>query len=344
MLTTITTVTVLGASLLMTWLVRLYALRHAVLDVPNERSSHTSATPRGGGLAIVVTVLAAAAWLHASGLIEAPLAYSLLIGGAAVAALGWIDDHRRLGVGLRVVVQFAAAAWAVFLAGGLAAIDTGFGRVDTGIAIGSALAMLGIVWLLNLYNFLDGTDGYAGTQAVCAALAGGTLFWIGGAAGVATLCLTIAAAAAGFLFWNWPPARVFMGDVGSCFLGYTFGVLALFGEKSGEVPAHVWLILLGAFVWDATFTLLRRLLAGERWHDAHRSHAYQRLHQLGLGHRQIALWLLAVNVALLWPLAYAAALWNNSRPWALVISIVVLAIAWSLVQFGSARLQSHNSA
>ena len=344
MLTMMTAVAVLGVSLLMTWLVRIYALRHAVLDVPNERSSHTSATPRGGGLAIVVTVLAATAWLHARGLIETPLAYSLLIGGAAVAALGWIDDHRRLGVAVRVVVQFAAAGWAVFLAGGLVAIDTGLGRVDTGMAIGSALATLGIVWLLNLYNFLDGTDGYAGTQAVCAALAGAALFWIGGAAGVATLCLIIAAAAAGFLFWNWPPARIFMGDVGSCFLGYAFGVLALFGEKSGALPAWLWLILLGAFVWDATFTLLRRLLTGERWYDAHRSHAYQRLHQLGVGHRPIALWLLIVNVALLWPLAYAGALWNNSRPWALVISVVVLAVAWSLVQLRSAHLPSHRSA
>ncbi|MGQ0659185.1 MAG: MraY family glycosyltransferase [Chromatiales bacterium] len=333
-----------GGSWLLTWLVRRYALRRSVLDIPNERSSHVTATPRGGGLAIVLSVLGVAAWLRSRGLIEVPLAQALLVGGSAVALVGWLDDHRPLGVALRATVQLATAAWAVYLVGGVSELETGFGRLHLGIVAGSILATVGIAWLLNLFNFLDGTDGYAGTQAICTALAGWGLFLFAGEPGNAALCIAIGAAAAGFLVWNWSPARIFMGDVGSCFLGYVFGVLALFGEKSGGVPVYVWLILLGAFVWDATLTLIRRLLAGERWYDPHRTHAYQRLHQVGFSHRQIALLLLAVNVLLLWPLAYVTVLWNNLRPSALVASICCLVAAWILIQIKFSRHPPHRPA
>jgi Fuc2NAc and GlcNAc transferase len=265
---------------------------------------------------------------------------ALLFGGAAVALLGWLDDHRPLGVAARMVVQLATAAGALVAFGAIESVETGFGRLQFGWMVGSALAVLGIVWLTNLYNFLDGTDGYAATEAICAGLAGAALLLRTGDPGLAMLCALIAAASAGFLVWNWSPARVFMGDVGSYFLGYTFGVLALWGEKSGTVHAYVWLILLGVFVWDATLTLIRRVFARERWFAAHRTHAYQRLHQLGVSHSRLALLLLAVNVLLLWPLAYVAAVWNNRAMWAVLASAGPLIAAWWFIQ---ARFERRHS-
>lgn len=319
-------------ALLLTWLLRVYALRRSLLDIPNERSSHVAATPRGGGLAVVIAVLAATVLLHFRQTLPSGLTAALCGGGLAVAMVGWVDDHRSLGVAVRVWLQILAATWAVMVLGGIADLSIGAGQMHLGPAAGSVLAVCGIVWLVNLYNFLDGTDGYAGTQAVCAALAGFVVFRIAGQSSVAMLCIVVAAASAGFLIWNWSPAKIFMGDVGSYFLGYVFGVLALYGEKTGSAPVQLWLILLGVFVWDASLTLMRRLLVGDRWYQAHRTHAYQRLHQLGLSHRRIATLLIAVNVLFLWPLAYWACIRSDYGLIALFLSVLVLSAFWSAIQ------------
>jgi Fuc2NAc and GlcNAc transferase len=321
-----------AASVVLTGLLRAYALRRSLLDVPNERSSHVTTTPRGGGLAIVLVVLAVTGWLQQHQLLPPGLAQVLFGGGAAVALIGWIDDHRSLGAAVRAGTHLLAAAWAVYVFGGVAEIDLGFARPTLGVTFGSALAVIAIAWLINVYNFLDGTDGYAGTQAVCAALAGVLLFHLAGQVGLAMLCATVVAASAGFLVWNWSPAKIFMGDVGSYFLGYVFGVLALFGEKSASVPAMVWVMLLGVFIWDATLTLARRVLSGERWYEAHRSHAYQRLHQMGFSHRRIAFLLLAVNGLWIWPLTWAATVRPGFLLTASVSSAVVLAGLWFAIQ------------
>lgn len=320
------------ASVVLTGLLRSYALRRSLLDIPNERSSHVKSTPRGGGLAIVVVVLAVTAWLQQRQALPPTLAHVLFAGGGGVALIGWIDDHRSLGAGLRAAMQLLAAAWAVYSFGGLSEISLGFTRLHLGVTLGSTLAVFAIAWLVNVYNFLDGTDGYAGTQAVCAALAGALLFHLAGQVGPALLCATVVAASAGFLVWNWAPAKIFMGDVGSYFLGFLFGVLALFGEKSASVPGLVWVILLGVFIWDATLTLARRVLSGERWYEAHRSHAYQRLYQLGFSHRRIALLLLAIQMVWLWPLTWAAIRWPNALSAALLSSVLALSALWFVIQ------------
>jgi len=326
-----------AASVVLTGLLRAYALRRSLLDVPNERSSHISATPRGGGLAIVLVVLAVTGWLQQRQLLPPGLALVLSGGGAAVALIGWIDDHRSLGAAVRAGTHLLVAAWAVYVFGGVAEIDLGFARLPLGVTFGSALAVIAIAWLINVYNFLDGTDGYAASQAVCTALAGALLFHFAGKDVLAILCATVVAASAGFLVWNWSPAKIFMGDVGSYFLGYVFGVLALFGEKSSTVPAFLWFILLAVFFCDASLTLLRRLLAGERWYEAHRSHAYQRLHQMGFSHRRIATLLILVNAVLLWPLAWLATAHPDFLLPSFILSVLAMSALWIPIQGGFAK-------
>jgi len=290
---------ILGAALL-SWLlasrIRLYALDR-LLDIPNERSSHSSPTPRGGGLAIAFTTLGGFILAATLGWINWELAVALSGGGFMIAVAGWIDDHRDLPALTRFAVQFLSAAWAVFWLGGLPSLSIGFGSVSLGF-VGSVLAVVGIVWAINLYNFVDGIDGLAAGEAVSTGVIGGLILLAMGYAGLAMVSLLIAAASAGFLPLNWAPAKLFMGDVGSGLLGYLFAVLAIASENSGAVPLLIWILLLGAFVFDATVTLFRRIARGERWYQAHHSHAYQRMVQAGRSHAQVSSMILIVNLVL----------------------------------------------
>jgi Fuc2NAc and GlcNAc transferase len=316
-------VTTFLLTLLLTGMVRRYAIRRAILDVPNHRSSHSEPVPRGGGVAIVAAIGMALAAIMQVAPIPDGVATALVGGGGAVALIGWFDDRYTLSAGLRAVVHLLAAAWALVAVVG---VDR-FAR-DPG---GSLLAILFIAWLTNLYNFMDGADGVAGTETICAGLVGAVLLAFHGQPGLALLSLATAAAAAGFLVWNWPPARIFMGDVGSCFLGFSFGVLALAGEKVGAVPLLIWIVVLGVFFWDASFTLIRRVLAGEPWYAAHRTHAYQRLIQLGWSHRRVALAVLAGNV-LLMPFVWAASIWDNGIVPIVAGSALLCGAAWWTIQ------------
>ncbi|MFL5538994.1 MAG: glycosyl transferase family 4 [Longimicrobiaceae bacterium] len=285
------------ASWAVTWAVRRDAIRRRVLDHPNERSSHDVPTPRGGGVAIVVVAVAAEAMLWAAGRLSRETALALAAGGVAVAAIGWLDDHGGVSAKARAAVHFAAAAWALFWLGGLPALRYGTGSVPLGIA-GTVLAAFGIVWSTNLYNFMDGIDGIAGAEAVTCGLFGGLLLLATGERGLAGAAFALAAASAGFLAWNWHPARIFMGDAGACFLGFTFAVLAVAAERAGSVPLLAWMVLLGVFVFDATATLVRRARRGERWHQAHRSHAYQRAAPTRAHHARVSAAVAGVNVSL----------------------------------------------
>ena len=176
-------------------------------------------------------------------------------------------------------------------------MDIGFTTVQLGWA-GSVVAAVGIVWLINLYNFMDGIDGIAGTEAISVALSAGILLFWTGSQELAWVCIILALAVGGFLVWNWPPARIFMGDVGSGFLGYVFAVLAIVSEKSFSVPLIIWLMLLGVFVTDATITLFKRLARGEKLSQPHRTHVYQLAVQAGYSHKQVTLVVLFINIML----------------------------------------------
>jgi UDP-N-acetylmuramyl pentapeptide phosphotransferase/UDP-N-acetylglucosamine-1-phosphate transferase len=270
--------------------------RGALLDRPNQRSSHALPTPRGGGLAVVAAILLG--WLALIGLGLVPRAsLPILFGAVLLAAVSWLDDVRGLPPAARLIAQLAAVAVALaFLT------QTPAGPVFQGWlpgwldAVGTVLLW---VWFINLFNFMDGIDGLAGSEA--AAIGLGLLLFatigVGQDPGLAALGAAIAAAAAGFLVWNWAPARIFLGDVGSVPLGYLLGFLLL--EQAARGHWKVALILPLYFLADATITLMRRLLRGERVWQAHREHFYQRAVQRGLGHAAVVHRVIAADIVLI---------------------------------------------
>jgi Fuc2NAc and GlcNAc transferase len=324
-----------GVSLVATALMLRYALRENLLDVPNARSSHVLPTPRGGGLAIVFAFFLALIETAIVTKFNGRLLSALLVGGGAIGSIGFVDDHRSVPVALRLSVHVLAALFVALLLGGIPeAAMVSWGLNGDYVAI--AIAVVALVWVTNLFNFMDGIDGIAGTEVAFISIAGAWLNWQAGGDSTltaATLCL--AAASAGFLCWNWPPARIFMGDVGSGFIGFAIAVLGLTISQQGTFPVEVWLILGGVFVVDASVTLIRRLFRGDRWFEAHRTHAYQYLAQRWKSHLAVTLSVAAINFIWLLPWAWLATRNPTHALWFLTAALsplVVLALA-----FGAGR-------
>jgi Fuc2NAc and GlcNAc transferase len=273
------------SSWLLTGAARRYAQRAELLDVPNERSLHRTPTPRGGGIAVAAVTLTGFVVAALLSWIPADVAWPLAVGGGLVAVVGWLDDRRGVSAPVRAVVHAIAAGWAVCWI---------WGELTPWAVVG----VVCIMWAINLYNFMDGIDGLAGAEAVSVGLISGALLLMVSRSDLATVAFLVAAATSGFLVWNWPPARIFLGDVGSGFLGFTFGALSLMADRSGALPFALWMVVAGVFVFDATVTLLRRMARGQRWYHAHRSHAYQRLVQAGRSHAEVTAGVVLVNLAL----------------------------------------------
>jgi glycosyltransferase WbpL len=306
--------------------IRRFALRHGVLDLPNARSSHRTPTPRGGGVAIVVATTGALGMLVLLGAVSGGLVVVLGGGGVAVALVGLMDDRQRLSAGARLAVHLAAAVWALIWLGGLPPILLGDHLVTFGWS-GYVFGVLALVWVLNLFNFMDGIDGIAASEATFVTWSG-ALLATGAASGVIAPAMVLGAACLGFLWWNLPPARIFMGDVGSGYLGYAIAVLALTAARNGPVAVWVWLILGGVFFVDATVTLVRRLARGERVYEAHRSHAYQWLARRWAGHGRVTVAVLLADVFWLLPCAAFATLHPSLAAVTTLVALApVLAIA-----------------
>lgn len=269
--------------------IRRMAEGRQLLDIPNERSSHTRPTPRGGGLAIVAVVLGGL-WFYTVRCPETPwLALGVFTVGAVLIACvsGW-DDLHSLPVWVRLTAHGLAAILAILAFGYWHVVGwPGLGGFSLGL-FGVLLTFLWIVGLTNAYNFMDGIDGIAGGQAVAAGLGWAILGWIGGQPLVGITGLLIAAVSLGFLGHNWPPARIFMGDVGSAFLGFSFAALTVLASQSNPVFILAGIALVWPFVFDAILTFTRRLVRGEKVWAAHRSHLYQRLVISGLSHGQVS--------------------------------------------------------
>ncbi|AGI25234.1 MraY family glycosyltransferase [Pseudomonas sp. MT3] len=314
----------------MTWGVRRYALARSIMDIPNARSSHRIPTPRGGGVAIVAGFLGCLALAAVLGVVEVRSLVALLPAGAWVAAIGFLDDHRHIPARWRLLGHFLGAGWLLYWVGGLPVLSVPWGMLDLGLP-GDLLALVFLVWLLNLYNFMDGIDGIASLEAIGVCLAGALCYGLAGAGSNAWLPLILATATAGFLVWNFPPARIFMGDAGSGFLGVVLGGMAL---QAGWVSSSLlwsWLILLGVFVVDASYTLLHRLIRGERVYEAHRSHAYQRASRQYGSHLRVSLAITGINLCWLMPLAILVSLgWVSGLP--------VLIVAYAPLVLVVARL------
>lgn len=311
-----------GVSWVLTGLLRRYALARSLMDVPNNRSSHSVPTPRGGGLSIVLTFLAGLLLLWALSLLDAAVFYALSGAGVMVSVIGFIDDHGHIPARWRLLGHFSAASWLVFWLGGMPLLTLYGVSVDPGWP-GDVLAVIALVWLLNLYNFMDGIDGIAGIEALSSTFVAALIFlFMYGNEKMFVLNLLMVAAITGFLVWNFPPAKIFMGDAGSGFVGLTLGALALYSAHLAPVMWWVWLILLGVFIVDATFTLLRRLLRGDKVYQAHCSHAYQSAARRFGSHRVVTLSVLAINVFWL-------------APWAIAVALgVVGGVAGSLAAYG----------
>ncbi len=297
----------LAASWAMTALVRRYALRTELLDHPNDRSSHTVPTPRGGGVAIVASFMLLVLALGLLGLIEQRLMIAALGAGAVVALLGFLDDRASLPARVRFAGHALAAAWCIGWMSAIPRVPI-FGQVvDLGWA-GPALCGLFIVWMINLFNFMDGIDGIASVEAITTALGGALLWWLAGSGTGWVAAVAFAGCVGGFLAWNWPPAKIFMGDAGSGFLGLMVALLALWSGQSTPLLFWAWFILVGCFMVDATTTLIRRVRRGEKFFEAHRAHAYQYASRRAGRHLPVTLACGAINLLWLLPIAALVAL------------------------------------
>lgn len=292
----------LGVAIL-TGAIRRLVLARGMLDVPNARSSHSRPTPRGGGVAIVLVVLAIlAALLGRAGPLRAELATTVLA-AALVAWVGWLDDRRGVVAGVRLLVHALAVGVVWSALEGPAARLAGEGAAAAGFIL-ALLAIVGGTWLVNAFNFMDGIDGIAATQAVFVASTSGGLAMCAGAPFVLVAAwLAVAGAAGGFLLWNWAPARIFLGDVGSGFLGFMIAALALLSWQESTLSIATALMLVAPFLADATITLLRRMAQGDRWYTAHRSHAYQWLARRWRSHAKVTGAFAAIDLLIVLPLA-----------------------------------------
>ncbi|SER65640.1 MraY family glycosyltransferase [Halopseudomonas bauzanensis] len=325
-----------GVSWFLTRSLRRYALSRSLIDIPNARSSHSIPTPRGGGVAIVLAYLAVLPVVGYEGWLSWPMVIGLMGAGAWVAVIGFLDDHGHIAARWRLLAHFMGAAWLLAWLPELPRLAIAGTSFDLGL-IGYLLAALMLVWLLNLYNFMDGIDGIASVEAITVCAGGALLYALLGMPMLAAPPLLLAGAVAGFLVWNFPPARIFMGDAGSGFLGVVLGGLALQAAWVAPQLLWAWLILLGVFVLDATFTLLRRLMRGDKVYEAHRSHAYQYASRQYGAHLPVTMAVLAINILWLLPWACVVALGYIDGLLALLIAYLPLALL--AVRFNAGQLE-----
>ncbi|MEJ8566799.1 MraY family glycosyltransferase [Elongatibacter sediminis] len=300
-----------------------YARRAGMLDLPGERHSHDRPTPRGGGAGPVLALALCTPWIMPGSAASQFWNFSLLPGFALLALVGWWDDRVSLSARVRFVAQLAGAGWLL--------VGTGF-TGDHGIVLAFG-ALLAIVWMVNLYNFMDGSNGMAGAQAV---FAGGVLAWLfarAGEGGGSLFALSLAAAALGFLPWNITRRpRVFMGDVGSGPLGFVIAGLLAWGWHREVMTLPVaWLVML-VFVCDSTLTLLTRVMKGERWYTPHKQHLYQCLIQRGWTHGGVLALYQGLNGLLVLPAIAVAVNWPELAWSVAFAATVVLLVAWVQVK------------
>jgi len=296
------------------------ARRYRLFDKPNQRSSHSQPTPRGGGLAIVASVFISCVLLqYYYPVFSDGFGWHtkvLLVCALLIAVISFVDDMRDLSVALRLSLQGLLSLILVFFVGPVPLANL------LPIWASVMLSCIGLMWLLNLYNFMDGIDGLAASEAVVVCFAAAGVLVINNAGGsVIFLTIALAGSALGFLVWNWSPAKLFMGDSGSVFLGFSIGGLALITTQGELLTISVWLILLAVFIADASYTLSRRLFTGQDIFQAHRSHGYQILADHWASHAKVSLLYMGINIVWLVPLAIAANAWPQ-------LSLVIVITAY----------------
>lgn len=317
-----------GLSWIFVGIFRSYAINKGMLDQPNGRSSHFAATARGGGVVffigwvLLIAVMTYFRWIPYG---IAQCFYPVLL----VGIIGYWDDRKGLSALTRFISQSIAAAGFLYLIREDGMLVQSW--LNLPLPVCCTLIALGIVWMTNLYNFMDGSDGMAAQQAIFFFGMGGYFLLEHQSPELAMLAFGLVAMLAGFLTWNWPMARIFMGDSGSCFLGFTMAAYAIIAHKYFEIPLVIWAILTSLFWFDATITLIRRIIKKEKWRQAHRLHAYQRLIQYGWSHRKVLLSAIAANCVLS-ILAWVAFCDPRLELFALGVSIAFLTCLYLMVE------------
>lgn len=309
------------------WFIK-YARVKRITDIPSERSSHVRPTPRGGGVGFVgFLFIAFLAYLIIFGTQLGIEFLIFLIALFFISVLGWFDDRNNLSRRTRFGVQLFASLLILIFIQNLDHITI---PTFEPLSLGILGVIVGIVWITgvtNIYNFMDGVDGLSSVQAISATTGWCILFYIYQMQDLFALNLFVAAGVIGFLLLNWSPARIFMGDVGSLFLGFLFGVMPLIASAYSDqidVGDALWFgaILLWPFLFDGAFTIIRRLLKGENIFEAHRSHLYQRLNIIGWSHKKISLlYALFSTFSLIVGLYY---IFGNEMERVVVITILII--------------------
>jgi Fuc2NAc and GlcNAc transferase len=299
-----------GCTLAGTFVYRRLAVKRAVFAVPNERTLHDGIVPTGAGLVFSVVYLSAVAVAGLVGFVPASTLALFLLGGACITAVGVIDDQGDLSRRVRLGVHVALAIGTLVVLGGVPAIDVLEWTLRPGV-VGTAIAVFVLTWFVSLYNFMDGVDGMAASGTLFFTLFGGIFVYLQGRADLALFFSVLAGAMLGFLVFNWPPARVFMGDTGSGFLGFVVYALALMTIVEGVMSYWTWTILLGYYLTDTGLTVLLRLKReGKDFYKTHRQHAYQNLARVWQSHLAITGLVNAIHAGWLFPLA----LWSVFQP------------------------------
>lgn len=304
-----------------TYFFRKLAIHKKVLDIPSERSSHNIPTPKGGGLAIVLTWYLGITGLFFLSIIEKKLYFALLT-GILLAFISLLDDLISLKPLLRLIIQCITAVVALWFLKGVASINV-FGFVFSSPLILFPVTILGMIWFINLFNFMDGIDGYASIECVFIVLA---MYIFTGS----EIFLVLVASVLGFLYWNWPKAKIFMGDVGSTQLGFVLIILGIYYHNTTDFKIIYWIMLSSLFWFDATLTLVRRWINRENLSLAHKKHAYQRIVQAGFSHLKTDIYAMFINILILILVFITYYYKSMIVPGFLLTILLLICITWTI--------------
>ena len=309
-----------------TFAFRTVAIRKGIVANPNYRSLHQQPMPKGGGIVFSIAFIAATTLLWWRGAIGADVLRAIGIGGTVATIFGFVDDVIHVRAVKKLLMQSGLAAWTLFCFGGQALFDLPWLPAILELAV----SWFVLVWLMNLYNFMDGVDGMAASGAIFICLAAALAMLLAAAdPNLVLLLALLALCCLGFLPFNWPPASIFMGDSGSLFLGYCFGALITKTITGGELSVWTWLVIFGYFAGDTTTTTLTRIFVTRNWYGAHRSHAYQNLARIWNDHRKVTVGVFLYHVLWLLPLAILSQLYPGIAPVAAAFALGPI-VLWTL--------------
>lgn len=295
-----------------------------MIALPGERQSHHTATPAGGGLGLISAVIIVTLVLQAIQPLPIFWWLNMLPGLLLLVLVGWIDDKKAVSSRIRLLVQFTVSFWLLLCMGFWGS------AIDAGI---TAITMLAIIWLMNLYNFMDGSNGMAAFQGVFCGLVFAALFAAGGHSSMAIIAVIVAAACAGFVPLNFPNAKVFMGDVASVPLGFVFAAFSVYGVYEGIFNVWVAALIMSVFLVDASLTLAARVIHKEQWYTAHKQHVYQRLIEQEWSHSQVLIAYQAINVVIVLPALVLVTMYPQYAFVTTVLTFLVLGAGWYIANW-----------